>query len=227
MTSPREAAEPRHALRDMLASGRRHPVPGVGRQELVTAMDALRDEAIAALVARGLPPADAADSLADIPRKLELYGELVDVDWLLAVFTGQVVTLGRLQFEVEPEGAGRSIHIPETGPLTPASVDDAIARAAEWFGDDVPLVCDSWVFDDRLRDLPATSNLRRFIERFDVPPTVPDLEGARSLAKFVFRSTPARVTAAPLRPNANAVERIAYAALAGDGLWSKPLATLR
>ncbi|MGO4298800.1 hypothetical protein [Leifsonia sp. RAF41] len=210
----------------MLASGRPGVLRGVDRHELAVAMADVNDEAVAALVARGFPLAVAAASLADIPRKLELYGELVDDDWLLAVFTGRVVTLGRLQFEVAPSRVGRNMHIPETGPLTPESVDDALARAAEWFHDGAPLVCESWVFDDRLRDLPATSNLRRFIERFDVPPTPSNQEGALSVAKFVFRSTPERVAAAPLRPHATALERIAYAALTGEGVWSKPRATL-
>jgi hypothetical protein len=227
MSSSSVATALRDALRGMLASGRPHLLPGVDRPPLAAAMAELRDEAIAALIDRGFTPDVATATLDDIPRKLELYGDLVDDDWLLAVFTGRVVALGRLQFEVAAGDDGRHLHIPETGPLTPESVDDSLARAAVRFADDAALVCDSWVFDARLRELAATSNLRRFVDRFDVPPTAPTVDGALSVAKFVFRSTPDRVVATPLRPNATAVERIGYAALTADGLWSKPLATLR
>ncbi|MGH1525493.1 hypothetical protein ACRAWC_16170 [Leifsonia sp. L25] len=209
------------ALRSMLASGRSRPIPVVDRDELVEAMGALHDEAVAALVTRGFPASVAEASLADIPRKVETYDDLVGDDWLLAVFTGEVVALGRLQFERRAGRRGRNLHIPELGPLDPDAVDRSLAWAARAFDDGAPLICESWIFDDRLGELSASSNLRRFIERFDRAPTAPSLDGARDLAKFVFRSTPERVVAEPLRAQASSVERIAYAALAGDGVWSK------
>jgi hypothetical protein len=215
------------ALRSMLASGRSRSVPGVGRGELLAAMAVLHAEAVAALEARGFPPPVGEASLADIPRKVETYGDLVDDGWLLAVFSGEVVTLGRLQFERRAGEQGRSLHIPELGPLDPDAVDASLAWAARVFGDGAPLICDSWIFDDRLAALPASSNLRRFGDRFDRTPEAPSLDGARSVAKFVFRSTPERVVATPLRSNASSLERIAYEALAGDGLWSKGLGRLR
>lgn len=204
----------------MLATGRSQPVPGVDRDELMAAMAELHDEAVAAFVRRGFPASVAEASLADIPRKVETYGDLVDDGWLLMVFSGEVVALGRLQFERQAGERGRNIHIPELGPLDPAAVDESLAWAARTLDDGAPLICESWIFDERLSGLPASSNLRRFIDRFDWTPAPASVEGALDLAKFVFRSTPERVLAEPLRAHASSVERIAYAALAGDGLWS-------
>lgn len=218
---------PAAALRSMLASGRSRAVPDVDRGELLEAMAGLHGEAVAALIGRGFPASVAVASLADIVRKVETYGDLVADDWLLAVFTGEVVTLGRLQFERRAGRRGRNLHIPELGPLDPDAVDRSLAWAARTFGDGAPLICESWIFDDRLGELSATSNLRRFVDRFDRRPTAPSLDGARSLAKFVFRSTPEDVVGEPLRAQASSLERIAYRALSGDGVWSKGFGRLR
>lgn len=211
----------------MIAASRPSTLPCVSRPELLAAMADLHQEAVAAIVATGLPREAAEDSLGDIPRKVESYGELVDDRWLLKVFTGRVLTLGRLQVEREAGERGRSLHIPEKGPLDAAAVDASLAAVGARFGRAVPLVCESWVFDPRLDALPEGSNLRRFAARFDVEAAEPTEAGGRDLAKFVFRSTPERVLSEPLRDGASGVERIAYAALAADGRWSEPFAVLR
>jgi hypothetical protein len=197
------------------------------RQELLAALEQRPDEAVAALVARGVPAGVAEASLADIPRKVRLYGDLVDDDWLHQVLTGRVLALGRLQFERDAGPHGRHVHIPETGRLDPAAVDASLTWAERYFADGAPLVCESWMLDPAVRQLPPTSNVRRFAARFDVAPAPRTADGARSLAKFVFRSTPEDVVAHPLPEDASAVERLAYAALAGDGVWSEPRGTLR
>lgn len=197
------------------------------RQELLTALEERPDEAVAALVAQGVPAGVAEASLADIPRKVRLYGELVDDDWLQQVLTGRVLALGRLQFERDRGPHGRSIHIPETGRLDPEAVDASLAWAARYFADDAPLVCESWMLDPAVQQLPPTSNVRRFAARFDVAPAPRTADGARSLAKFVFRAAPEDVVAHPLPADASAVERLAYAALTGDGVWSEPRGVLR
>lgn len=197
------------------------------RRELLSLLEERPGEAVAALVAKSIPAEVAEASLADIPRKIAVYGELVDDDWLLQVLSGRVLALGRLQFESEPGPHGRHLHIPETGRLDPAEVDASLAWAARFFDDGAPLVCESWMLDPALQQLPPTSNVRRFAARFDVAPAPRTAEGARSLAKFVFRSTPETVVSLPLAEGASAVERIAYAALAGDGVWSEPLGVLR
>ncbi|WP_431220085.1 hypothetical protein [Leifsonia xyli] len=223
------ADDPRAALRRMLREGTPHgsSAPRVARDELLRLLSELRGEAVAAMASRGVPADVAEESLDDIPRKASLYGDLVDDDWLLQIFCGCVLALGRLQFERDAGGHGRHIHIPEAGPLTPAAVDASLDRARAFFGDGAALVCESWVFDPALDVLPGASNLRRFADRFDVRPAKRTAEGARSLAKFVFRATPERAVATPLRKGASAVERIAYRALSNEGVWSEPRGILR
>jgi hypothetical protein len=197
------------------------------REDILALLGERPGHAFAALVSEGIPAEVAEASLADIPRKVALYGDLDDDDWLQQVLSGRVLALGRLQFEREPGPHGRHIHIPENGRLDPAQVDASVAWAERYFADGAPLVCESWMLDPALRQLPPTSNVRRFAARFDVTPAPRTTEGARSLAKFVFRSTPEVVRSLPLAEGATAVERIAYAALAGDGVWSEPLGVLR
>ena len=83
------------------------------------------------------------------------------------------------------------------------------------------------MLDPAVQQLPPSSNVRRFAARFDIAPAARTEEGARSLAKFVFRSTPEDVVARPLPDGASAVERLARAALTGDGVWSEPRGVLR
>ncbi|MFZ7089420.1 acyltransferase domain-containing protein [Curtobacterium sp. RRHDQ10] len=169
---------------------------------------------VAWLVDRGVPEADAWRSMADVPRKIAAYGVAgTGADWLAAVATGSVVTVGRLQFERPGQAPGRpdgeqawGVHIPELGPLDPSRCDEAFAAAptvlerlwgvrAGWWS------CDSWVLDPRLPAiLGAESNLVRFAARFAVQPE-PDrgastgaagerpATGDASIAKFVFGSS--------------------------------------
>ncbi|GAB3610653.1 hypothetical protein GCM10027414_27790 [Humibacter ginsengiterrae] len=218
----------RAALTSVAVSGpaERPHLPPTSRTALLVAMDDLHDDAVAAFAARGFPREVAETSLADIQRKDELYGDLVDDGWLIDVFLGRVVTLARLQFETQADARGRGIHIPEAGPLTPASVDDSLRLAREYFGADGTYVCTSWVFDPQLRALPEQSNLRAFAERFEVAPAEPTDSALRSVAKFVFRSTPEDVAERGPLHCPSALERIAYEVLAQHGTWSEPTGTL-
>lgn len=96
--------------------------------------------------------------------------------------------LGRLQFEVLPFGAHYernghvltpeskilNIHIPQTGtPLDPESCEAAFRQAKAFFAGQVDepcaFHCRSWLlFPEHRRMLPAHSNIRRFMERFDL-----------------------------------------------------------
>lgn len=117
---------------------------------------------------------------------------LSEIAWLHNHFTGRLLALGRLQYRFEtfpaefvplvPDGAAPgaespvlSIHIPATGPLTPADCDRSFAEAAEFFPRHFPdrevrgLVCYSWLLDPALAEyLPADSNIVRFQRRFAV-----------------------------------------------------------
>ncbi len=95
--------------------------------------------------------------------------------WLTVAWSGVLFWLGRLQFNLQLE-QGRwmvSTHIPQSGPLTPASVDDSFDRARRFFAAhfaDRPasaFFCHSWLLDPQLVEvLPAQSNMVRFQQRW-------------------------------------------------------------
>ncbi|ROP72494.1 hypothetical protein [Curtobacterium sp. PhB115] len=167
---------------------------------LVSALRAAVPVTAAALAARGLPPAVADASVADVDRKLDRYGlRGTGVDWLVAVATGRVVAVERLQFEVRDHLADGSpawgVHVPETGPLDPGSCDRAFAHAPDLLRslapDHVPerWRCRSWILDPGLAAaLGPDANLVRFARRFRLDPSGPHdaAEGDESVAKFVF-----------------------------------------
>lgn len=114
------------------------------------------------------------------------------VGWYHAFFTGHIVRLGRLEYELTTmpaalEGAGKpavSIHIPSGGGTFDKNVRQAsYAMAgtffrkhfADLFPDAVPAFCESWLLYPPYRDVfPAGSNLASFQEDFDIQQTIPD-----------------------------------------------------
>lgn len=99
--------------------------------------------------------------------------------WLAEVWSGGIYRLGRLMFQLyvdEPPGAPAaevlSVHIPPTGPLTPAAVDDAFARATPFFAEHFPdhptrdFHCFSWLLDPALGGLGSDANLAAFQRRW-------------------------------------------------------------
>ncbi|WFR67402.1 hypothetical protein P9139_02175 [Curtobacterium flaccumfaciens] len=125
---------------------------------IVDALHAVRPETESWLRSHGASAEQAADSVADVDRKLARYGlRGTGLDWFCAVLTGRVVTVGRLQFEIGDTLAdGRSawgVHIPESGPLDVGACDRSFAeapavlsalapeRVAEWWQ------CRSWILD--------------------------------------------------------------------------------
>jgi hypothetical protein len=85
-----------------------------------------------------------------------------------------------------------SVHIPAfSGPMDPESCDAAIAQAVEFFPRHFPeerfvyAVCYSWMLDDDLREyLPATSNIIRFLDRFQIAYRFD--ENDAGILRFVF-----------------------------------------
>ena len=67
-----------------------------------------------------------------------------------------------------------STHIPRTGPLSPASVDDAFAAATGFFARYFPdyptrdFFCESWMLDPQLSTLLPDSNLAAFQRRWSL-----------------------------------------------------------
>lgn len=96
--------------------------------------------------------------------------------WLSLAWSGALYWLGRLQFDLELDGEDwvLSTHIPESGPLTPASVDDSFRRATGFFARHFPdypttdFLCASWLLDPALAAvLSPQSNLARFQRRWN------------------------------------------------------------
>lgn len=148
-------------------------------------------------------------TLADLGQQLDVnrrtngdYG-LETHWWMTLHWTGQVYALGRLQFElhqptspvpgVEPGEWVLGVHIPETGPLTPAAVDESFERAREFFPKHFPefavktATLSSWLIDPYLLDhLPQDSNMVRFGRRFT--PYGEPKDSQDSAIFFTFRS---------------------------------------
>ena len=140
------------------------------------------DEVHAFHRSRGVPDDISWRSLSDLGQQVwvhrRTYGAfgLHTQDWLCIGWSGALYWLGRLQFDLEQQG-GRwvlSTHIPQSGPLTPAAVDDAFRRAIAFFAEHFPehptseFYCSSWLLDPELAAvLPAGSNMVRFQQRWD------------------------------------------------------------
>ena len=144
---------------------------------------------------KGIRPQIALDTLRDLEYKYKECMEVYNVpgvfawEWYICIYTMQCFTLGRLDFEIakfrlpiyEKEGYSikegervLSVHIPNTGtPLSVAACEDSFAKAkqffADLFGNEVPLVCWSWLlYPANKRILSPTSNIRSFMDLFDI-----------------------------------------------------------
>ena len=139
--------------------------------------------------ALGLTEDESAATLRDVFRAHEVRGEepFADLEWIDVVFSGRLAELGRLQFEDHGEGV-LDVHIPETGPLTPALCDASFARARELFSAHHTAICHSWLLDPQLADvLPPTSNIVRFQRRFEL--TGESDDGNEDVLRFVFHTS--------------------------------------
>lgn len=147
------------------------------------------------LAGRGIPGDVIAATIGDIGNQVakhrRVHGAtgLHNQGWLLGIWRGGLLALGRLQFEWL-EGPVLSVHIPATGPLPPDAVDAAFARASAempgWYpeaGTPLSLHCDSWLLDPQLPVLLPGSRLAAFQQRWRVSRTHRNDVGA---AYFAF-----------------------------------------
>jgi hypothetical protein len=165
-----------------------------GRYFYVLVMLSLLPDTLAYHAARGVPPDVTWSTLSDLGVKVSLHraehgtGGLDKQLWLSYSFRGALYALGRLQIQLRlsspfdafgfPGGVGSpqiALHIPGTGPLTPASVDSSLALIDPFVSAHFPeyrtrlRTCTSWLLDPQLRQyLPPTSNIIRFQDRFAV-----------------------------------------------------------
>ena len=152
------------------------------------ALAATADDVIAHQEARGVPAATSIRTLNDLGQQVmkhrHVHGEpgLHNQGWLRTVWSGGFLWLGRLQFEPALSDLGAeggplrrvlSVHIPQTGPLTPESVDASFAAASDAYRRHYPdlgeleaFICDSWLLDPILTDLVPGTNLARFAQRW-------------------------------------------------------------
>lgn len=179
---------------------------------------------------RGVPEPLSAATLADLGQQAWVHRltcgsfGLHTHDWLTVAWSGALYWLGRLQFNLQPEGDGwvLSTHIPRIGPLTPGSVDQAFAAGRDFFATCFPeypvraFVCQSWLLDPALTaDLPQ-SNLAAFQRRWTL--TGERLPGEADVLFFVFnRRDPTELDSLP---RDTALHRAVLDRLADGRGWS-------
>lgn len=179
---------------------------------------------------RGIAPVISGATLADLGQQVAVhrstYGEfgLHTHGWLELIWSGALYGLGRLQFNLQPDG-GRwvlSTHIPRTGPLTPESVDASFAAARGFFARHFPdypaqeVHCQSWLLDPALSALLPDSNLAAFQRRW--LPYGDPLPGDADVLFFVFNRR-GSVDVASL-PDDTALRRVAVRRWAAGEHWS-------
>ena len=182
--------------------------------------------------ARGVPPEVSASGLRDLGQQVSVhrrtYGAfgLHTQGWLVCVWSGAYFWLGRLAFNLTRLD-GRWVidtHIPESGPLTPGSVDDSFARAREVFGThfaDLPaeeLHCRSWLLDPQLAEvLPGESNMVRFQRRWELYGDA-DL-GDDDAVFFVFRRRDTTTESRASLPRSTTLQRAILDRIEAGGHW--------
>lgn len=143
---------------------------------------------------RGVPDDLSWKALSDLGQQVwvhrQTYGSfgLHAHGWLRCAWSGALYWLGRLQFNLQqddrPDGTGQpgsegrwvlSSHIPQSGPLTPAAVDESFALASTFFAEhfaDYPVRefhCLSWLLDPQLVSVLAPdSNMVLFQQRWSL-----------------------------------------------------------
>jgi GNAT domain-containint protein/N-acyltransferase family protein len=188
---------------------------------------------------RGIPDEISWATLADLGRNLKrdrlLLGDggLRTSGWLTLHFRGALYQLGRLQFNRMTVRASHvadgfregdpalGIHIPESGPLTPESCDDSLARARPFFARHFPEtptrlgMCMSWLLDPQLAEyLEPDSNVLRFQRRFELIREGP--EGDAEILRFVFHRIAPNIHVLPQRTT---LERAIVAHLRAGKHW--------
>lgn len=173
------AAFPPEAARHRLADG---VLP-------LAALAAFAPEVRAFHLARGVPSEIAGQTLHDLGEQVAKHRRVTgrpglgNQNWLRGAWSGGLLWIGRLQFELALSNLGAdgdpvrvlSVHIPATGPLRSADVDAALAAAAPVFaqcyvdaGAPAAVTCHSWLLDRTLLDLVPGSNLAAFCARWEV-----------------------------------------------------------
>lgn len=116
---------------------------------------------------------------AELHRRLEGRIGLRETGWLLYHIRLELFRLGRLQFqlddapcefrEVIASDKAIQIHIPDIGPLYESECIASIQKAREFYGKDLPFICDSWLLEPELsKVLDGNSNILAFQKLFHI-----------------------------------------------------------
>ena len=180
---------------------------------------------------RGIPAALSDRALSDLGQQVwvhrRTYGAfgLDTYQWMTLAFSGNLYWLGRLQFNLLPraDGWALSTHIPETGPLTPASVDDSFDQATAFFAQHFPefpvtrFHCGSWLLDPQLAEvLKPDSNVVRFQQRWALEGEPHPADADAIYFVFRKRGEPDRSTL----PRETSLQRAILDKLDAGGHWN-------
>ncbi|NYE94557.1 hypothetical protein FHU41_000778 [Psychromicrobium silvestre] len=189
---------------------------------------------------RGIPEEVIRATVADIGRHIAIsrvttgFFGLETWRWLTEHATGTLYQLGRLQFQIQPGPEGIAdlasneavlgIHIPEEEgrPLSPAAVEDSLARAVPFFAEFFPRQpvrlanCVSWLLDPYLLEtLPPQSNIAQFASRFTLYGEL--LDTPSDAVYFTFRRRDVQNIAA--LPRDTALQRTVLGRIENGGSW--------
>lgn len=114
--------------------------------------------------------------------------------WTYRQLSMRIFRLGQLEYELREEGGAPfvSLHIPSDADLSPAAVDDSLARADAFFAAHAPAYararrgCESWLLSPALRPyLPEGSRIRAFQDRFEI---LEEERTSRGFMEWLFRA---------------------------------------
>ncbi|NUO59947.1 MAG: DUF5596 domain-containing protein [Hamadaea sp.] len=166
--------------------------------------------------------ADLGRNLA-VDRRMNREGWPVMQSWLTLHTRGGLYELGRLQHQ--RSDSTLDLHIPESGPLSPAAIDASLDEARAFFPRHFPdehyteFACGSWLLDPQLQKfLPEDSNIVRFQQRFELEPYVePEgLDADVEVRRFVFRDLTTPLGELPIR---SVLQRAVVEHLTAGGHW--------
>ena len=168
----------------------------------------------ARLVQLGVSKKSVSATIADFTYKIkeceEIHG-IVGIEpwtWYTRFFSLRIIAIGRLQFEVKEYSGGTykkgekvlkngdtvlSVHIPRNGePLDEKLCNRAYKDAKAFFCkllgiEDIGFMCNSWLLYEKNRELlPPTSNIIKFMNRYDIVETIECHDVSSTPLPFIF-----------------------------------------
>ena len=122
-----------------------------------------------------------------------------------------------------PRTGWLSVHIPESGPMSPDACADSYRIATEFFPQRFPefqwegMCCWSWLMDYQLEDhLPGDSNIVRFLRRYYLLP-MPDTNGDQIVERVLGPDT--TIDRIDDAPQATSLQRIVVEHIRRGGQW--------